>query len=72
MKKSFPRLYIEPCNIICDKPTLQLLKCIVTFNTYRGYINRKNTKKRRRLIRKIKPAYRAKTDISQYDRISIF
>ena len=72
VKQSFPRLYMEPCNLLCDRTTLQLLKWIETFNICWGSLRREDTKRRRGYIAAIKKAYKRKSSMSKYGQITMF
>jgi len=72
VREGFPRLYAEPCHLLCDKNTLQLLKWIKTHNISLGYIRRKDTKRRRGYIKAIKGAYRTRKTMSKYGQITLF
>ena len=69
---SFPRLYMDSCQTLCDKPTLQLLKWIETFNICRGYMAKEEVLKRRGRVQDIKQAYKGRTELSHYVAIRIF
>ena len=72
VREGFPRLYAEPCHLLCDKNTLQLLKWIETYNISLGSIRRKDTKRRRGYIKAIKGAYRIRKTMSKYGQITLF
>ena len=54
LRARFPRLYMETYQTLCDRPTLQLLNWIETFNVYQGYLSKDKIRKRRGIIRDIK------------------
>ena len=63
---------MESCQTLCDKPTLQLLKWIETYNICRSAVTKENTMIRRGILREIKKAYKNRIELTHYDRISLF
>ena len=53
LRASYPRLYMETCQKLCDKPTLQLLKWIATFSVCRASLSKDRILKRRRILKEI-------------------
>ena len=72
LREEFSHLYREPCNVLCDRSTLQLLKWIETFNACWGSIRREDTKQRRRLRITIKHAFKSRHLLSKYSQILLF
>ena len=72
LRASYPRLYMETCQNLCDKPTLQLLKWIATFNVCKAYLSKDRVRKRRRIIKEIKKAYRGRSQVNHYTAIQLF
>ena len=72
LKQGFPRLYMEPCKVLCDRTTLQLLKWIETYNICWGSLRREDTKRRRGYIAAIKKAFKRKILVSKYGQIILF
>ena len=72
IRRIFPRLYLEPCNILCDRSTLQLLKWIETYDICMGASKRDNTKKRQGFIQAIKRAFHQRTKMCNYGQIILF
>ena len=69
VSKGFPWLYMEPCPQLCDRPTLQLVKWIETYNICMGSIREADTKTRRKYIAVIKRAFKRKTSLRKYGQI---
>lgn len=72
LRARFPRLYMETCQTLCDKPTLQLLKWIETFNLCQGYLSKDKMRKRRGIIRDVKRAYKMRSDFAPYIGTQLF
>ena len=65
-------LYIESYINLCDRSTLQLLKCIEIYEECWRTLNRENTLERRQILGVIKKAYRNQKNIQGYARMTLF
>ena len=63
---------METCQNLCDKPTLQLLKWIETFNVCKAHLSKDKVRKRRKIISEIKKAYKGRSHVNQYTAIQLF
>ena len=72
VRRKFPSLYMEPCIQLRDKPTIQLVKWIETYNACMGSIRKEDIKNRRKYAATIKQAYKRKGALSRYRQILLF